>query len=398
MEIREKEYHPKLEEQIQQKTRHPEFTLSHYTKLKMSINIDLIATLFGTYLSDLNVHQGFWDAIDDWLRQEPTKWYNDNQERTQRIWYKDCTVKHCIYEDGILNREKTLTNIAQAYGLSYSEICELNPDTFRTFTENDTLKVHADLNKHSSAAAKQRAQFAKNLFPRETYRQRESRKNRLHACQVYLSLFERLEIAVERFHQEMLFPHDVLNAILSHAVTPFNSQQLDKLHDKVLSINPNDHQKMLDVLNDFLERYRPTQFKLACVMYPFLAEFHWIIGLIAEKNADFNFYSLRIGNYLIPMEAVIEEAKALTATNPKYLEKIRRFEERIKEEKAKQKTQHGSTFDGGQLSPLKSEASSAVQTPSSSNSQLTPVSSHSRITIPDSQINSDSDSQLSDDD
>lgn len=283
--------HAKLEKLILEKIRKPEYTFSYYLERGFKIDIEILSHQIADDLSDLSSHFEFWKIIQEMLLE-----YGNNG------WFKNHT---------------------------------------RRLTVN------------TPNAIRQRKKIAKALLPNETWRQRQARLNRTANCMKFLTFYEQL-ISLDTNDPQTIIK--TIHQILADPITPFTTQTKNNLLQDVNSIMKNtSHFSVETFLNSIILQYLPTYDKLACVMYPFLADVRHLT-MLKMINYSFMMHSLdydcgeQIGNFAYPIENTLDIVKKRFANIPSLAAVITQIEIRIAAELDRQTKEFGIKSFFGQFS------------------------------------------------
>jgi hypothetical protein len=290
-----KEDHAPLEELIWKKIKKPEYTISFYSKKGLRLSLSVIRRTIAEDLSDISLHSDFWILIQKLFKNYDTK----NME----------TLKNYV------------------------------PNNYRT--RGWFFKV--DLCSDSKAAQQQRRRIAEALLPQETWRQRQSRLNRITNCKKYLNFYR--ELIKLQDTNDAHYIASALIQIFSYAVTPFNTQKKELVLEIAKGYKNQENlskQEILHFLKVMTKEYTPTFENLANVMYPFLADTYKLVEYAFEPHYQ-NLGNV-VGDYLIPIEKLLVKARQKHAKDNNTINFLNAFEKRVADELKRQEKEYGVTF------------------------------------------------------
>jgi hypothetical protein len=292
-----------IDELLQNQIKQEKYTLTFHRRQGEFVTVEDLRRQFGTDLSDLETHRGFWEVVQQQLMA------------TRKGWFKPHIVKE----------GESLEEIATQNRLSVEEIKMLNSDDDSDvfiFEPNMKLKVKPDLTSESSLAQEQRRKIAIQFFPRLSWKQRDALFERQMRRDQYLQSYQNLKMIALSSH----FLDDLESWLISEPDILSTSQKveiqsrIDKIKQKPDITN--DDFKTIKI--DVEKAYQPTYFNLVKAMYPLLPNAYELNLQLYGQNKETA--GLNIGLYSKPLEDIIDSSRRyrgqLTPSNQQFVKAL----------------------------------------------------------------------------
>ncbi|QLH35339.1 MAG: LysM peptidoglycan-binding domain-containing protein [Parachlamydiaceae bacterium] len=200
-------------------------------------------------------------------------------------WFKPHIVSDGDFvtdANGNIQMQPTLAKLANVYHVDYKELIQLNGGKIENLSVGMSIRVKQDLLTDTPGAKKQREHIAYAILSKESWRQKQSRQNKIERCLQYLDFYDQM-LALQ---QSNTISFDLIHQILDSSITPFTSEKKQAL---LIQFQLSKLMNPVQFLDLIIKEYTPTLEKLAFVMYPFLAD---LITLIPYSEKLLNQSSL----------------------------------------------------------------------------------------------------------
>lgn len=153
-------------------------------------------------------------------------------------------------------------------------------------------------------AQKLRIKIVKNLLPQASWSQLESYYIRKRACFLYLEAYHYLVSLPSNSINLSILPS--LEKILKIPALPFSHSTQEDFMQRVRNLEQTANEiELRNLIQTLRHEYAPTLKKIACAMYPLLADVIELISLVEPDADDFS-KGEKIGNCCYPLEKIIE--------------------------------------------------------------------------------------------